>query len=280
MRILVISDLHMDHRPAWKMPRLDELPDFDVAVFAGDINGSPSEGMRWIRQQEGFEYAEIIFVAGNHEYYGHNIQEEETAAVEVAAATRIHFLNASAVPIIDGVRFLGCTLWTDYSIMGNQERAMQAAEFMMNDHRLIKKKWDGQTTKFLPRDALLRHECERAWLEAKLREPHEGPTVVVTHHCIGWGSVPPRFLRDQVTPAFASDLTPAILKLQPELWIHGHTHSGFDYEIGATRVICNPKGYGPQPMPKDQAHLPIGPAENPLFDPLMVVEIPSPKLVP
>lgn len=157
---------------------------------------------------------------------------------------------------------------------------MQAAEFMMNDHRLIKKNFDGQTTKFLPRDALLRHECERAWLEAKLREPHPGPTVVVTHHGVSISSVPAKFIRDPVTPAFASDLTETLKNHEIELWVHGHTHASFDYTIGTTRVICNPKGYGPNPMPEDLQHLPPGPSENPAFDPLMVIEIPTPRPTP
>ena len=280
MRHLILSDLHIDHKPAWAMPGPDELPDFDVAVFAGDINGSPSEGMHWLRRQPGFEYCEIIFVAGNHEFYGHNIEGEEAAALVAAEQTRIHFLNASAAPIINGIRYLGATLWTDYQLFGAPKKAMQAAEQSMNDHRLIKKKFDGQTRKFLPRDALLRHKRERAWLEAKLQEPHPGPTVVVTHHCISMSSVPAKFIHDDVSAAFASDLTELVLDAQPALWIHGHTHSSFDYTIGTTRVICNPKGYGPNPMPKDQEHLPPGPPENPSFDPFLVVEIAEPRPAP
>ena len=278
MRILTLSDLHFDHGPAWTMPTPAELPDFDVAVFAGDISGSPSDGMRWLRTQPGFEYCEIVFVPGNHEYYGRDIGKEEERAVEAARETRVHFLNASVVPVIDGVRFLGCTLWTDYALYGDVERAMESAYYGLNDHRLIKKKWDGHTQKFLPRDALIRHECERAWLEGQLRTAHPGPTVVVTHHGVGHESVHPRFAGDPLTPAFSSDLMP-LIAAHPEiaLWVHGHTHAGFDYMAGPTRVVCNPKGYGPNPRPRDQAHFPPGLPENEIFNPVLVVEVPSPR---
>jgi subtilisin family serine protease len=252
------------------MPTPDELPAFDVAVFAGDINGSPSDGMRWLRAQPGFESCEIIFVPGHHEYYGRDIGKEEERALETAAETRIHFLNASTVPVIDGVRFLGAVLWTDYQLFGDRARAMQAAAYSMNDHRLIKKKWDGQTATFLPRDALLRHESDRAWLEHQLKTPHDGPTVVVTHHGVGFGSVHPRFATDILSAAFSSNLT-WLIEAHPEiaLWIHGHTHDGFDYTVGSTRVVVNPKGYGPHP---DRG---MTRQENELFNPVMVVEVPS-----
>jgi predicted MPP superfamily phosphohydrolase len=264
MRILTLSDLHMDHLPNWKMP--SEWPDFDVAVFAGDIKGSPSDGMRWLRTVPGLEDCEIVYIAGNHEYYGREIDKEEERAVEAALQTRVHFLNASAVPVIDGIRFVGATLWTDYELYGDRAAAMLAAGNSMNDHRLIRKKWDGSTAKFLPRDALQRHQRERAWLEEQLATDHAGPTVVVTHHAVGHGSVHPRFAGDPVTPAFSSDMTSLMEKYRCDLWLHGHTHDGFDYTVGSTRVVCNPKGYGPRSGM-------IGP-ENPLFHPSMVVEVP------
>jgi predicted MPP superfamily phosphohydrolase len=272
LRILTISDLHLDHEPDWAMPT--EWPDFDVAVFAGDISGSPAEGMKWLRSVPGLEYCEIVFVAGNHEYYGREIEKEEERAIEAAQKARIHFLNPGSA-VIEGTRFIGATLWTDYSLYGDRPAAMAAAGHAMNDHRLIKKKWDGTTAKFLPRDALARHQRERAWLEGQLAIPHSGPTVVVTHHGVGHESVHPRFAGDPVTPAFSSDMT-ALIESHPEiaLWIHGHTHDGFDYSLGSTRVVCNPKGYGPhlrRGMPKP---------ENPLFHPTKVVEVQQPDLRP
>lgn len=271
MRLLTLSDLHMDHRPDWTMPIPDELPDFDVAVFAGDVAGSPSDGMRWLRTQPGFEYCEIVFVAGNHEYYGRNIDREQELAVETARRTRIHLLDASAAPVIDGVRFLGCTLWTDYALYGDVGRAMQVAGQGLNDHFLIETGSEGRTARFRPQDALSRHVRERAWMEAQLAVPHPGPTVVVTHHGVGHESVHPRFAGNPLNAAFSSDLK-GLIEAHPEiaLWQHGHTHDGFDYVLGSTRVVCNPKGYGPdidRGMPRQ---------ENAVFDPLKVVEIAAP----
>ncbi len=82
-----------------------------------------------------------------------------------------------------------------------------------------------------------------AWLERRLAEPFDGPTVVVTHHLSAWGSVSTRHRDDLVTAAFASDLAPLVERYQPALWIHGQTPQACDYLIGQTRIVCNPRGY-------------------------------------
>lgn len=85
-----------------------------------------------------------------------------------------------------------------------------------------------------------------------------GATVVVTHHAPHPGSIAPRYQRDLLTGAFASDCEDLILAGQPTLWIHGHMHHSADYRIGATRVLCNPHGYG---------------RENPAFNSALIVEV-------
>jgi Icc-related predicted phosphoesterase len=82
--------------------------------------------------------------------------------------------------------------------------------------------------------------------------------VVVTHHAVHWQSVHPRFRSDPVTAAFVSDRSALIEGYRPTLWVHGHVHNSSDYRVGATRIICNPHGYGP---------------ENPTFDGALVVEV-------
>ena len=102
------------------------------------------------------------------------------------------------------------------------------------------------------------HRASRTWLTGVLETPFDGPTVVVTHHAPAWASVAERYRTDRVTAAYASDLSALILATQPALWVHGHIHTPSDYRMGATRVICNPHGYG---------------RENPDFDPALVVEV-------
>ena len=95
----------------------------------------------------------------------------------------------------------------------------------------------------------MRHKRELAWPEARLAEQFDGPVCVATHHYPSANSVPHRFDDDPLTPAFSSRLEWLIEKYQPALWVHGHTHDSFDYNIGNTRVICNPAGYDHEPNP-------------------------------
>jgi hypothetical protein len=99
--------------------------------------------------------------------------------------------------------------------------------------------------------ALQRHRRELAWLEAKLAQPFDGPTVVASRHSPSPKSVPAMFAADPLTPVFSSNLEWLIEKYQPACWIH-HTPDSFDYTIGKTRVVCNPAGYQHEPNPEFQ----------------------------
>nr|WP_036292177.1 metallophosphoesterase [Methylosinus sp. PW1] len=232
MKILVLSDLHIEHGYQWSMP--ENLPPHDVVVLAGDIHSPPNSAVEWAKME--FFPAAVVYVAGNHEFYGGSIQARVFAGAEAAKGTNVHLLDRGRV-VINGVRFLGATLWTNYDLFGRRDEAMAEAGRWLNDHRLI--------NGFTPTLAHELHVIDLCFLEARLKERFDGPTVVVTHHAPHPDSVAPQFTNDPLTPAFASDLTWLIEKYRPALWIHGHMHSSFDYRVGETRVICNPKGYGP-----------------------------------
>lgn len=159
------------------------------------------------------------------------------------------------------MRFLGCTLWTDYALYGDAADAMAAAARGINDHRLIRR----QGARFSPADALDRHVTEKIWLAGALARQHDGPTVVVTHHCVSQKSVHPKWGRTPISAVFSSNLDDLVAGSGAALWVHGHTHDSFDYSLVGTRVICNPKGYGPS--------CGGGIPENAAFDPRLVVEV-------
>jgi predicted phosphodiesterase len=254
VRIQVLSDFHVDVRPGF-VPAL--MNDADVVVVAGDVCGGPGRAMAFLRAHIPAP-TPIVFVAGNHEYYHHGLTNERDSAPDHARAHRVAWLDDTAV-VIGGVRFLGATLWTDFKLFGatSQPLSMVAAAAAMSDYRAIAVRETG-TLRITPADTLSLHLKSRAFLERELATAHDGPTVVVTHHCPHRTSVSEKYARDPVTAAFASNLEPLILKYQPALWVHGHTHTSFDYHVGATRIVCNPKGYG---------------HENRAFDAAMVVEI-------
>ena len=233
MRILILSDLHLESNPGWILP---PLPDHDVVVLAGDIHRSPADGVMWAEKT----FAKpVVYVLGNHEFYGGKIGDWCFGGAMAAMGAHVHLLCRGEV-VVDGVRFLGATLWTDYLLHDDREAAMKAARDGMNDHRRILVPGG----KFMPRDALAEHLSDRLFLPRETIEPFDGPTVVVTHHAPLPNSIDPSFARDPLTPAYASDLGGIIAAGKPDLWVHGHVHRSHDYLAGHTRVVCNPKGYG------------------------------------
>ena len=134
---------------------------------------------------------------------------------------------------------------------------MAMASMQVLDHRKIWSRALPVREQWTPAHALALHRRSRKWLETELPRPFDGPTVVVTHHAPHPRSIAERFKASPVNGAFVSDLT-SLLENGPTLWVHGHTHDSFDYRVGRTRVVCNPKGYE---------------TENPRFDPSLVVEV-------
>ena len=182
------------------------------------------------------------------------------AVLELAAGSDVTVLDDRAV-VVDGVRFLGSTLWSDFLLDGAGARpaAMEASQRFARDFSVIRSD-DGRP--FTPEASAACFARHAAWLALRLDEPHDGPTVVVTHHAPSRGSVHPRFAGSPVNPCFVSDLEHLMGGDRVALWIHGHTHDSFDYEVAGTRVVSNPRGYA-----KD------GRNENPAFDPALVVEV-------
>ena len=266
MKIQIASDLHLEFlQHDWTDERLIEpAPGADVLVLAGDIaNGV--DPLRLFADWSERSKVPIIFVAGNHEFYGHVMDPMIERMRESAKDFGIHFLENDRVDI-DGVRFLGATLWTDYRLYANrsQQRQMAYAQDSLNDHRLIR---TGRHV-FTARNALDRHVRAKAWLTGELAKPFDGKTVVVSHHGPHPLSVHPRYFGDTLSAAFVSDLS----DLMPgvDLWLHGHVHDGFDYQVGRCRVVANPAGYI---LNLQYAHQGDFLLENESFDRHLLVEL-------
>lgn len=240
-RLLVLSDLHLE-MSVWDFP--DRLPAHDVAILAGDVSAPLVNSVRKLARvrDAGLLRGEVVLVPGNHEFYGADMLQEMEQGRREARDYGIHLLDGDEARFGD-LRVLGATLWTDYGLYGDPLRAMAEARVAMNDHRLIR--IGGRA--FAPEDAREIHRVQVGWLAERLRSPHDGRTVVVTHHGPSRASVHERYGTDPLNAAFSSDLDWLIGEAGPEIWIHGHTHHSFDYRIGRTRVLCNPKGYGPSP---------------------------------
>ena len=250
MRLWILSDLHLEYADL-RSPLA--IPEADVCVVAGDLCRAPANGVHWLARHIA-PAMPCIYVAGNHEFYKGAVREGiEDGRKAAEQFPGVHFMENDTVTI-GGVRFIGCTLWTDYRIEGHQQLAMIHARERMNDHRQIALQTN-PWRRFLPTDAYRLHQDSRRFIEASLAAA-DGPTVVVTHHLPLAASIPARFQGDLINAAYASDLSGIIEEGRPALWIHGHTHDSCDYVLGNTRVVSNPRGYDD---------------ENELFDPALVV---------
>lgn len=231
MKIHVLSDLHTEFAP-FHPPQ----PEADVVVLAGDT-ATGTAGIDLARQW--FPGRPVLYVAGNHEYYRESTPRLQRKLTEAARSSCIHYLENRDV-VIGGVRFLGCTLWTDFELFGERHDSMAAAQATMNDFRLIRV--DPEYRRFRPADARVSHLISLDWLVGMLETAFDGPTVVVTHHAPSLRSVNPPYREHPATPAYASDLE-YLLDGRAAMWIHGHTHVCLDYEVGGTRVLSNQRGY-------------------------------------
>ncbi|MDD5300904.1 MAG: metallophosphoesterase [Gallionella sp.] len=231
LKLHILSDMHLEFS-TFEPPATDA----DVVVLAGDI-GKETNGINWARSA--FPDKNILYVPGNHEFYGADRPETLAAIRAAAQECGVHLLDEDEV-VINGVRFLGCTLWTDFRLFGEAEKpfAMLAGQQGLNDFRVIQ---EGSSGCFSPSKSVELHEKSLAWLKTKLDEPFDGKTVAVTHHLPSMRSVVDRFKGSQLSACFASELDYLFGKMA--LWIHGHTHDNLDYEANGTRVICNPRGY-------------------------------------
>lgn len=242
MKAVIFSDLHLAHCDL-DYP-LDFPDDAEIAIIAGDVWAPVSSSLKWLFEQVVSRGLQVIFVAGNHEHYHHVLQHSISDGLAVREHyPDLHWLENEAV-VVNGVRFLGATLWTDYGLYEHPRQSMKVAQLAMNDHRIIYTvDAEGHRGRFYPADALAIHRRSRVWLEGELEEPFDGKTVVVTHHSPHPRSIHLRFSGDNLNPAFTSDLSAIIKRHQPAAWIHGHTHNSFDYMVGKTRIVCNPRGY-------------------------------------
>jgi predicted phosphodiesterase len=238
MKLWVLSDLHVDVNRRRPLALPDPRPAHDAVVIAGDLCQGIGEGLRFIAG-EGLNAKPVLYVAGNHEFYGRDRHAELSDGRNAAAAARnVHLLERDSVTL-GGVEFLGCTLWTDYLYagVGEQARAMRWAAQRLNDHRLIA---NGPGL-WLPQHCLEEHRLARSWLAERLARRSPRVKVVITHHAPSRRSVEPRYRADLLTAAFASDLDE--LAGRATLWVHGHLHAPANYELNGCRVVANPRGY-------------------------------------
>jgi predicted phosphodiesterase len=230
MKIFYASDLHIEYEANRDALRFDGL-DADVAILAGDI-GAGVAGIEWAA--EVFDIP-VIYVMGNHEFYNHNYHQLRRDARKSAEALGVHLLDKDVV-VLDGVRFAGCTLWTDYLANRDPALAKEIAARVMPDHFCIHVSEEALWT---PEDAFGAHRDCVEWLEQQ-----SAIDVVVTHHCPSLAAIGGRHPQNEYTPLFISALDDLITEVNAKAWVFGHTHCCVDVtHDSGTRIVSNQHGY-------------------------------------
>ena len=252
MKIGIMSDIHLEFGPYE-----GEIPEVDVMVLAGDIATArmlrgifPGDAPSYVapdKEQYTWEFFElvrhkaevVIYVAGNHEYYGMEFGKANRELALFCATWGFYFLNKEEV-LINGVPFRGATLWTDPGdpfLVQNR----------MSDYSRIKFKDGNRYRKLRVTDTVREHDLAKNFIfDGALDD-----AIIVTHHLPAKQCIPPMYRMDRLNAGYYTDLEELIRCHRPRFWLHGHTHEKVDVEVGVTRIIANPRGYyGHEP----QAH--------------------------
>ena len=264
MNIQLLSDLHLESNPHFKpVP----LPGADLLVLAGDIGSYPQGSLLTSLGIADFGLARfsplpvaqggaawptpVLFLPGNHEYDGLDFEETGLRLRQTCARLGLIWLERESV-VMQGVRFIGSTLWSDFDALSTREaargditlgqqlkareKAFRAANFYLKKNHSLR---DGQP--MLATEVRDQGLLAQAWLREALAQPFDGPTVAVTHFAPSLLSADPRYGLTPGTAGFCNSLDD-LLPLA-RLWLHGHLHCPNDYVSQGCRVVANPLGY-------------------------------------
>lgn len=235
--IMIAQDLHDHPEPVNAIER--------SMIAHGQGLGRGQEKAQRFRdflKRVSFQFPQVIYIAGNHEYYhGKFPLAQDYLRKECNKFKNVHFLERNTFFYGD-ITFIGATLWTDFN--KNDPSSKFVAESNMNDYNVIRNS-DKNFRKLKPMDTFEEHIKTLNYISQMVKGREEDKFVVVGHHAPSKLSTKPRYEKDYLlNGAYSSDLSEFILDHpQIVLWTHGHTHDFFDYMIGSTRVVCNPRGY-------------------------------------
>ena len=241
MKIRYFSDLHLNFSNI-SMVEGDE----DAVILAGDASEGLG-GVRWL--SDNFPNKLKFYITGNHEYYSRGTTSIDELDAEISAECKrrnVIFLN-DGPHVVGDVVFVGSTLWTDFYNnrgAGIHGKTMRDVVHFMNDYRHIKSS-DVPGSMLTAREVLRRHNAHLSMIDDVCKNSPDRKVVVVSHHAPSFKSVHPKYhAAGLVNGGYHSDLDEFILANKNiKFWVHGHTHTTFDYMIGDCRVLCNPRGY-------------------------------------
>jgi Icc-related predicted phosphoesterase len=266
MKIALASDIHLEFGTI----SLENTENADVLILSGDILvekellerdvyeirfDDKSSRIHKFFEECSSRFPAVVYIAGNHEHYhGDFALTLGNIRSRLSYLPNVHVLDKQAIKIAD-VTFIGGTLWTDMN--KEDPNTLYRIRSYMNDYRIIQnssnvvhfRNEDGKShtraAMFMPEDSVKDHKTMLKFIAEVVDGNVNDKFVVVGHHSPSKLSTKPKYEKDvMVNGAYSSDLSEFILdRPQIKLWTHGHTHDDFDYMIGSTRIVCNPRGY-------------------------------------
>lgn len=248
MKIWHISDLHLSEHQIGEGFTYGAIPKADVAVIVGDLSDRMQSSLEWCARVVR-PHMPVIYVPGNHDFYWVDLTATSARARKLAARLGIHYLDADTV-VIDGVRFIGATFWSDLELDAHTNGRLCQLKMAANIDRArkgsdFKKIYvDRANSVFItPEVTRSIHLEQKRYVTRMLSRGFDGPTVVVTHFAVHEQSCNPIYRHIPTAHCYVSDQDEMISKFSPDLWLHGHVHDFFDYDVHGTHVSCNPGGY-------------------------------------
>ena len=260
MKVALCSDIHLEFADL----DIKNTENADVLVLAGDIMTAqelydyPADKTNSLDQLIGRaqkahnyrdflkrcsqEFPHVLYVAGNHEFYNGRWQQTLiTLQEECSKFHNVHFMENDTF-VLDDVTFVGGTLWTDMN--RGDPLTRQVVESSMNDYRIIRVE-SRDYGRLRATDTIGRHIKTLDYIRQTVDSDPNKKYFVIGHMAPSKLSTKPQYEKDvQLNGGYSSDLSEFILnRPQIKTWVHGHTHHEFDYTIGKTRVVANPRGY-------------------------------------
>jgi len=260
MKIALASDVHLEFGDL----EFDNTDNADVLILGGDIcvavdiaqhdpYNTMGEQYRSNRYHAFFQrccerFPHVIFIVGNHEHYNGDFQKTIPHFRGVLGyLTNLHILEKETF-VLDDVTFIGGTLWTNMN--RRNIKTLHEISRMMNDFQCVDNSarlTDGRgwNDRFTTTDAADDHDAMLEYIRLMIEGKWDQKFVVVGHHAPSRLSTHPRYAHEAImNGGYSSELDNFILDHpQIRLWTHGHTHEDFDYCIGSTQILCNPRGY-------------------------------------
>jgi predicted phosphodiesterase len=239
LRLWILSDLHLEYAP-FSPPRVEA----DLVILSGDI-APGTAGVNWAREH--LDGLPVLYIAGNHEFYGEDFPGLIDRLREAAEGSTVYVLENDEL-LLGGVRFLGCSMWSDFDYAGaeNRSSSMELCQRLVNDYKQISRSDQGRALQ--PQDTRSAHLVSRKWLSGRLADHHDGPTIVLTHHAPITREPPENRILAAIGGSFATDLSELMGADAVDLWVFGHIHRAVDTSVHGTRVLSNQRGYPHEPV--------------------------------